>query len=226
MYVMTLHRSSIGKKAIMAVTGLIWIGYVVVHMYGNLKAFLGAEYFNTYAEDLRGIGAPIFGHLHLLIIARTVLIAAILLHIWAAYTLYQQAQHARPTNYVVKKHVQAKYASLTMRYGGVALLIFLIYHLMHLTWGMPVAPGGFVRGEPYQNLVNGFQFLPATLLYLIGSIALGFHLYHGTWSMFQTLGLNNKNTETPIRALALGLGVLIPVGFALVPLSVVFGIIR
>lgn len=226
MYVMTLHRSSIGKKIIMAITGLIWVGFVLLHMYGNLKAFLGADYFNAYAEGLRTIGAPIFGHTHLLYIARLVLTAALLLHIWSAYSLTQQAHHARPTNYVVRQKVQANRASLTMRWGGVVILVFLVYHLMHLTWGLPVAPGVFVQADAYHNLVNGFHFIPATILYLLGVTALGFHLYHGFFSAFQTLGLNNQNTETPIKAGALAFSLVVTIGFAVVPLSVVAGIIR
>jgi succinate dehydrogenase / fumarate reductase cytochrome b subunit len=226
MYVMTLHRSSIGKKIIMAVTGVIGLGYVLLHMYGNLKAFLGRDYFNAYAEGLRTLGAPIFGHAHLLYVARLILLVAVVLHIWSAYSLTQQAHHARPSNYMVNKKVQANYASLTMRWGGVVILIFLIYHLMHLTWGLPVAPGVFIPGDAYHNLVNGFQFLPATILYLLGVIALGFHLYHGTFSAFQTLGLNNQNTESPLKATALALSLVISIGFAAVPISVVLGIIR
>lgn len=226
MYVMTLHRSSIGKKIIMAVTGVIGLGFVLLHMYGNLKAFMGPEYFNAYAEGLRSLGAPVFSHLHLLILTRIILIAAVGLHIWAAYSLTQQAWHARPSNYMVKKNVQANYASVTMRYGGVVLVIFLLYHLMHLTWGMPVVPGGFTRGDAYGNLVNGFHFLPATILYLAGVTALGFHLYHGIFSACQTLGLNNDSTETPIRAASLAFALVIAVGFAAVPLAVVFGVIH
>lgn len=225
MYVMTLHRSSIGKKVIMALTGVIGLGFVLLHMYGNLKAFLGPEYFNAYAEGLRTLGAPVFGHLHLLILTRIILISAVVLHIWSAYALTQQANQARPANYIVKKHVQASYASVTMRWGGVVILIFLIYHLMQLTWGVPVAPGGFTRGDAYHNLVTAFHFLPGTLLYLLGVTALGFHLYHGTFSACQTLGLNNQNTETPIKAAALALALVIAIGFAVVPIAVVVGII-
>ncbi len=226
MYVMTLHRSSIGKKIIMAATGLIWVGFVLLHMYGNLKVFLGPEYFNAYAEGLRTLGAPIFGHTHLLYVARLVLTVALVLHVWSAYSLTQQAHHARPTNYIVRQKVQANRASLTMRWGGIVILIFLIYHLMHLTWGLPVAPGVFVQADAYHNLVNGFHFIPATILYLLGVIALSFHLYHGVFSAFQTLGLNNQNTETPIKGAALALSLVISIGFAVVPLSVVAGIVR
>lgn len=220
MYVSMLFRSSIGKKVIMAITGVIWVGYLTLHMYGNLKVFNGAVYFNHYAENLREIGAPIFGHLHLLTIARIVFVVSIALHIWAAVTLTIMARKARPDDYKMRKVVQAKYASITMRYGGVAIGLFLLYHLAHFTWGS--LPGQFVRGDAYGNLVAGFQNPVNSILYLIALVAVGMHLYHGTWSMFQTLGINNKDYDRSLRGLALALGVLIPVGFALVPIAVMF----
>ncbi len=229
MQAVALYRTSIGKKAVMAVTGLIWIGYVVMHMYGNLKAFQGPVYFNEYAEGLRELGAPVFGHLHLLTIARIVLLVSIVLHVWSAWSLYQQARYARPFGYAERKVVQANYASLTMRLGGTVILLFIIYHLMHLTWGVPLVHPDFVRGDPYHNLVTGFQFVPAAIIYIIAVIALGFHLYHGTWSMFQTLGLSRRRYEQfeqPIRALSWLLAILVPAGFASVPIAVLLGIIR
>jgi len=224
MAVMTLTRSTIGKKVIMAVTGLIWIGYVVVHMYGNLKVFFGADYFNTYAEGLRVFGEPILGPLHFLLIARTVLIVAILAHIWAAVTLTRQAQTARPQRYIVTKRVTADYAALTMRWGGVAIFFFIVYHLAHLTWGFSVLNTDYLRGDAYHNLVLGFQNPINVVLYLLGVTALGFHLYHGTWSMFQTLGLVNRNSTPSIRGLAWALALLVPIGFAIVPIAVILGI--
>jgi succinate dehydrogenase / fumarate reductase cytochrome b subunit len=226
MYVMALPRTTIGKKIIMAVTGLVWLGFVLLHMYGNLKAFGGAAYFNEYAEGLRAVGAPIFGHLHLLTVARLVLVGSIVLHVWAAVTLTQQAQRARPRNYTLKKRVQANYASLTMRWGGAVLFLFIVYHLMHFTWGIRVAPGEFIHGDAYGNLVRGFQFWPVTVFYLVAVSALAFHTYHGGWSLFQTLGLNNENTEKPLRGLAFGLALLLGVGFAIVPVAVMIGVIR
>jgi succinate dehydrogenase / fumarate reductase cytochrome b subunit len=220
-----LYRSSIGKKAVMAVTGVIWIGYVIMHMYGNLKAFNGPEYFNAYAEGLRELGSPLFGHLHLLTIARIILVPALVLHIWSAYSLYIQARRARPANYAVKRVVQANYASLTMRWGGVVLLIFVLFHLAQLTWGMGGVQGGFIRGDAYHNLIGAFQFWPVVLLYLAGVIALGFHLFHGTWSMFQTLGLGNRDYDGLVHGLAWLLAVVVPLGFATVPLAVLFGIL-
>ncbi len=222
--VLTLHRTTIGKKAIMAVTGLIGIGYVAIHMYGNLKMFNGQAYFNSYAHDLREIGAPIFGHLHLLTIARIVLLAAIFLHVWAAVSLYNTARKARPQNYEMKRTVQANYAAKTIRYGGIVLLLFILFHLAQLTWGV-VDAGNFVREDPYSNVVHSFQSLPVTIFYLVALVALGFHLYHGTWSMFQTLGLLNRKYDPYVRGFAALLAVVIPLGFATVPLAVTFGLV-
>ena len=224
--VLTLPRTSIGKKAIMAVTGLFYVGFVFFHMYGNTKVFLGADYFNEYAEGLRALGEPIFGHLHLLTVMRILLIVAMVLHIWAAVTLTRQAQQARPTNYKMVKRVQADYASLTMRYGGIALAFFLLYHLAHFTWGIPGVHNNFIPGNAYHNLVTGFQNPLNVILYLIAVTALGFHLYHGTWSLFQTLGLLNRDTTKAIRGLALLLALVIPIGFAVVPISVMAGIVQ
>lgn len=225
MAVMTLTRSTIGKKVIMAVTGLIWIGFLVFHMYGNLKVYNGAEYFNHYAEFLREIGSPLFGHLHILTILRIVVTVAVLLHIWAAISLTRAAVVARPQSYAMKRLVRANYASITMRYGGVAIGLFLLYHLAHFTWGWIPIPGGFIKGDAYHNMVGGFQSIFNVLFYLIAVAALGLHLYHGTWSMFQTLGFNNQKYDSTLRGVALALGILMFLGFAIVPLSVLFGFV-
>ncbi len=225
MAAIALTRSTIGKKVIMAVTGLIWIGYVVVHMYGNLKVFFGLEYFNHYAEGLRVLGEPLLGRLHLLTVARIVLVGSIAAHVWAAVSLTRQAQTARPQRYAVTKRMSADYAALTMRWGGATIFFFILYHLAHLTWGLPLLNTNYVRGEAYQNLVYGFQNPINVAIYLAALTALGFHLYHGTWSMFQTLGLLDRNTTPPVRALAWILAIVIPVGFAVVPISVMLGII-
>jgi succinate dehydrogenase / fumarate reductase, cytochrome b subunit len=225
MQAVALYRSSIGKKALMALTGLIWIGYVVLHMYGNLKVFQGGEHFNEYAEGLRYLGAPIFGYLHLLTIARIVLVAAILVHIWAAWSLFVMAREARPASYASRRVVQANYASVTMRYGGVVILLFVIFHLAHLTWGISPVHPDYVRGDAYHNLLIGFRSLPVVIIYLVAVAALALHLYHGTWSMFQTLGLNDSTWDTAYRVLAVLLAIVVPVGFAVVPLAILFGFI-
>lgn len=225
--VLTLYRTSIGKKVIMAVTGLIWVGFVVGHMYGNLKVFGGAAYFNAYAEGLRSFGHPILGHGHALWIARIVLVVAVVSHVWAAWELYREAAQARSTKYVQHTKLQATSASLTMRYGGVAIFFFIIFHLMQFTLGVPGIHPDFIPGDAYHNLVTGFQsyFYIPVILYLVAVVALGFHLYHGAWSMFQTLGLNNRTYTRPLRIMALALALVVCIGFAVVPLSVVFGIL-
>ncbi len=226
MQAVALYRSSIGKKALMALTGLIWIGYVVVHMYGNLKVFTGSVHFNEYAEGLRVIGAPIFGPLHLLTIARIGLIAAIVVHVWAAYSLFQQAREARPASYASRRVVQANYASLTMRYGGTVILLFILFHLAHLTWGISPVHSDYIRGDAYHNLIAGFRSLPVVLIYLVALVALGLHLFHGTWSMFQTLGLNDSQWNVAFRALAWVLAIVVPVGFAVVPIAIQLGFVQ
>lgn len=224
--VVNLYRTSIGKKVVMAITGLVGIGFVIVHMYGNLKVFAGAEYFNSYSEGLRELGAPIFGHAHLLWILRLVLLAAVVLHVWAAWSLYQESRHARTVEYVKQSTVQASPAALYIRVGGVILFIFLIFHLMHFTWGVPGIHPDFSETDVYRNLVVGFQsygYLPA-IFYLAAMAALGFHLHHGTSSLFQTLGLSDRLAK-PLRALSWCLAIVIAAGFAIVPLAVMLGFV-
>ena len=225
--VLKLYQTSIGKKVVMAVTGLLWIGFVFFHMYGNLKVFGGAAYFNEYAEGLREVGHPIFGRLHLLTLARLGLIVTILLHIWSAWSLTQQSHAARPTAYLQTKRLATNYASLTIRWGGVAILLFLIFHLAQFTWGIPGIHPDFIPGDAYHNLVVGFQsyYYLTTVIYFLAVIALGLHLYHGTWSMFQTLGLNNKTYSQLIRLAATGLAIVVSVGFVIVPIAVILGIV-
>jgi succinate dehydrogenase / fumarate reductase cytochrome b subunit len=225
--VINLYRTSIGKKVIMALTGVIGIGFVIVHMYGNLKVFGGAEYFNTYSEGLRGLGAPVFGHTHLLWISRLVLLCAVVLHVWAAWSLYQEKRHSRAISYIKYTPVQASTAALYIRAGGVILLLFIIFHLMHFTWGVPGIHPDFSETDVYHNVVVGFTsygYLPA-IFYLVAMAALGLHLYHGTYSLFQTLGANNQSHAKSLRAFSLFLAIVVSVGFAIVPLAVIFGLV-
>ena len=185
------------------------------------------EHFDTYAETLRTFGEPIFGFSHLLWVARIILIIAVILHVWAAWSLYQDSLRARSTKYAQHKNLRANFASIYMRLGGVILLIFIIFHLAHFTWGIPGIHPDFRRGEAYHNLIVGFQsygYIPA-ILYVLVMLFLGIHLYHGTWSMFQTLDLNNKDYTRPFRALAMIVSIVVTVGFIMVPLAVIFGII-
>jgi succinate dehydrogenase / fumarate reductase cytochrome b subunit len=235
--VLRLTQTSIGKKVIMAVTGLIGVGFVMFHMYGNLKVFefmAGPEYasaeqhFNEYAETLRTFGEPIFGYTHLLWIARLVLIVAVVLHVWAAYSLALESYEARSTKYIKHKKLKATFASTYMRVSGTIILIFLILHLAHFTWGIPGIHPDFRRGEAYHNLVVGFQAYgnAFAIIYILAMFVVGVHLYHGVWSMFQTLGLNNKNYTMPLRVLAALISLVTTIGFIIVPLAVIVGIVR
>jgi succinate dehydrogenase / fumarate reductase cytochrome b subunit len=223
MAVMTVTRTTIGKKVLMAVTGLIWIGFLFFHMFGNTKAFFGAEYFNHYAEALREFGAPVLAHGQFLFLFRIVTVTALAVHIWMAVSLTRRNLTSRGSRYAVHKKVHADAASLTMRYGGIAIALFLLFHLAQFTWGVEAVLPSYQEGMPYENMIAGFSSLPVTLLYLVALVFVGLHLYHGTWSMFQTLGLNNSRSTTGLHWFALALAVIIAGGFALVPLAVTFG---
>lgn len=229
---LTLYRSSIGKKAVMAVTGVVLVGFLLVHMYGNLKIFLGPAYFNEYAAGLRSIGAPIFSHEHLLWLMRVILLGSVVLHITAAVQLTQQDRAGRPVRYARKRHIKATLASRTMRWGGVTIFLFILYHLLHFTFGYVGFASGSYRPEqdgqffPYQNVVNGFQVWPVTIFYILALLALGMHLYHGTWSMFQTLGWNNAKYDGLLRGVATLLALVIVGGFISVPIAVLTGFVH
>lgn len=222
--VLTLYRSSIGKKAIMAITGLIGIGFVILHMVGNLKVFMGADSFNHYAEFLREFGEPALPYSTVLWIIRIVLLVSVILHITAAYQLTRQDLAGRPIGYVRKKEVQSTFAARTIRWGGVIVALFLVYHLAHMTLGW-VHPT-FIHGDAYHNYVSAFQIWWVTLLYTLPMLAFGFHVYHGFWSMFQTLGLNNRTYNQLLRTLALLIALGLVGGFLAPALAVQFGIVQ
>ncbi len=224
MAVLTVTRTTIGQKVLMAVTGLIWIGFLVLHMYGNLKAFGGALAFNSYAEHLRTFGEPILGDRYFLTLLRVVTMVALITHILLAVRLSARNYVSRGNNrYAARKSVQADAAALTMKWGGLAIAFFIVFHLMQFTWGVKAVLPAFVRGDAYENMVAGFSNPVNTVLYLVALVALGLHLYHGSWSMFQTLGWNNAHTTRPLSWLALAIALVVGIGFALVPLAVTFG---
>lgn len=220
----TFYRSSIGKKVIMAVTGIIGYGFVIAHMAGNLHIFEGAKPFNDYAEFLRTVGEPAVPRTGLLWIFRLVLLAAVILHVTMAIQLTRRDNAGRPVQYQKKKTVQASFAAMTLRWGGTAIFLFIIYHLLHLTFG--VLTPGFVHGDAYHNVILAFSNPLAVLVYLLAMAALGMHMYHGVWSMFQTLGLNGPRTNGVWRGLAVVSAIALFAGFSLVPLSVLLGIVR
>lgn len=210
----------------MAVTGLIFIGYLLMHMYGNLKVFSGQGAFDEYAHHIREFGEPILPYGGLLWIVRVVLLLSLAGHAYAAFRLWQRAAAARQQKYAVRKAVAATLSSRTMRWGGVALLLFVVFHILHLTT-RTITPGSN-SDSPYQRMVAGFQpeYWWLAAIYLLAMVALGMHLRHGVWSASQTLGLTNTAASRRRANLAgIALAVVIAVGFALVPLSVLFGIV-
>jgi succinate dehydrogenase / fumarate reductase cytochrome b subunit len=219
-----LYRSAVGKKAVMAVTGIILFGFVLVHMIGNLKLYTGAEHLNNYAGWLRTVGEPALPAEGLLWIARIVLLAAVVLHIWAAWQVSRMNREARPRRYAVGNKVHTSYASRTMRWGGVIILLFIIYHLLHFTTGN-VHPG-FIEGDVYHNVVTGFQVWWVSAFYIVAQVALGFHLYHGVWSLFQSLGWNHPRFNHWRSGFAHAFAWIITLGNISFPVAVLTGLIR
>ncbi|MFN8556825.1 MAG: succinate dehydrogenase cytochrome b subunit [Dehalococcoidia bacterium] len=220
------YRSAVGKKWIMAVTGVMLLGFVLAHMVGNLKIYLGAEEFNAYGEGLREFGAPFFPRTILLWIMRIGLSVAFVLHIHAAYALTMMNRRARPVAYQSRRdYVAANYAARTMRWSGVIVGLYLLFHLADLTWGLNFANPHFVRGMPYQNEVASLSRLPVALIYLVANIALGFHIYHGAWSMFQSLGINNPRINRARKLFAQAFAAAIVLGNVSFPLSIQLGLV-
>lgn len=219
-----IFRSAVGKKAVMAVSGLLLFSFVLAHMIGNLKLYAGAEAMNAYGEFLRTVGYPAVPHSGLLWFLRILLLVAVVLHVWAAWELTQMAREARPREYAVKLKNHTSYASRTLRWGGVILLLFVIYHLLHLTWGT-VHPS-FQPGKPYENVVAGFKVWWVSLFYIAANLALGLHLYHGLWSLFQSLGWNHPRYNSWRRAFAQLFAAVVTLGNVSFPVAVMAGLVR
>ena len=218
-------RSTVALKLSMAVSGFIFIGFVLVHMYGNLKAFAGHDAFNEYAHHLRTFGQPILPYEGLLWITRVVLLGSLIVHVYAAMALWRRAKKARTTPYVMKKSTGANFASRLMRWGGVALLLFIIWHLLNFTVGKVNVSGG-ATNDPYNLLVDSFDVWWLTLIYLAAMLALGAHLHHGVWSAAQTLGLTGTaGARMRWKRIALATALVISVGFSAVPIAVLAGVI-
>ncbi|GAB3207725.1 succinate dehydrogenase cytochrome b subunit [Marinactinospora thermotolerans] len=222
----TAFKSTVALKSAMAVTGGILVLFLIVHMYGNLMIFGGQEVFDEYSHHIRVIGEPMLPPEGALWIIRIVLLASVLIHAYAAFTLWARARRARPAGQryqTRRKPVQQTYASRTMRWGGVILALFVIYHILHLTTNN-IAPGG-ASDSPYERVVNGFQIWWVLLTYLIAMIAVGFHLRHGIWSATQTLGANKASRQRVLNITATAIALVITVGFLIPPFSVFFGLV-
>lgn len=223
-------RSSIGLKFLMAASGLLFVLYVLLHMYGNLKVLAGEEAFNDYAHHLRTLGEPMLPYSGFLWAFRLLLIVALVTHVYAALTLWSRARSARTTRYQVKKAVAASFASRWMRWGGVALLLFIIFHLLHFTLLKPDLSDRFtaeeIKASPYDMVVGSFENPLLVLLYTLAMIALGLHLMHGVWSAAQTLGA----TGTPAKArlwqtVGKIIAAVVVVGFLIPPFAILLNIV-
>jgi len=218
-------RSTIALKILMAVSGVVFIAFVLMHMYGNLQAFAGHDAFNEYAEHLRTFGQPMLPYTGLLWVIRVALLVSLVVHVTCAVALWRRAKRARTIKYVVKKNKHSTWASHLMRWGGVTLLLFIVWHLLNFTIGK-VNPTGGPTNDPYNLLVDTFDTWWLTLIYLFAMAMLGAHLHHGIWSSLQTLGLTNKeHARDRAKGFGLILALIITVGFSLVPIFVLAGVI-
>lgn len=218
-------RSTIALKITMAVSGILFLLYLLAHMYGNTKVFAGHDAFNEYAHHLRVFGEPMLPENGLLWIMRIVLLVALVAHVWSAIVLTGRAHKARTSKYSVKKNLASSLSSRTMRWGGLTIFVFLVWHLLHFTVGK-VNPSGGETEDPYNLLVDSFDVWWMAVIYLVAMLALGLHLHHGTWSAAQTLGFtNNARQRRNAKVAGWVVAIVIAGGFALVPLSVLFGIV-
>jgi succinate dehydrogenase / fumarate reductase cytochrome b subunit len=224
-FVVEFYRSAIGKKWVMAVTGVIGMGYVVAHMVGNLHVFEGPEQVNRYGEWLREMFDPPFPRTFTLWMLRSVLVVAVVLHIHAAYALTRMNRRARPVGYQSRRdYVAVNFASRTMRWSGVIVGLFIVYHLLDLTVG--ASNPGYTRGNVYRNVVASFEQWPVALVYIAANLALGLHLYHGAWSLFQSVGWNNPRFNQWRRSFATVFAIVVTGGFISVPIAVLAGVVE
>jgi succinate dehydrogenase / fumarate reductase cytochrome b subunit len=216
----SLYSTAVGKKYVMAISGMVLMAYVLAHMVGNLKLYFGASSLDRYSHWLREVGEPALPREALLWGVRIVLIVAVVAHVYAAYQLTVINRKARPQSYRSKRdYVAADFASRTMRWTGIIVLLFVVFHLLDLTWG-PANPD-FVSGDPYHNIVASFERIPVALAYVLANLALGVHLYHGAWSLFQSMGW----TRPWRREFAVVFTALIVAGNVSFPLAVMFGVV-
>ena len=210
-------RSSIGKKVVMAASGAVLFGFVLGHLAGNLQVYLGPAAINAYALKLRHFPALLWA-------ARLGLLVAVVLHIASAWSLSRTSQAARPVGYRERESRESTYASRTMRWGGVIVLLFIVYHLMHFTFGN--AHPSFIPGDVYHNMVAGFRNVAVSGFYIAAMVALGLHLYHGVWSMMQTLGLSHPRHDHLRHAFATLVAVVVVAGNISFPLAVLTGLLH
>ena len=213
------YASMVGKKVVMGVTGLIGIGFVVLHSLGNLLVFRGPEAINSYSHFLKSTG-------ELLWALRVVLIVAVVLHVIAAVQLTRQSRAARPIAYTKRETQVATIASRSMRWGGALLLVFIVLHILHFTTGTIRPAGAFSQQDVYANVVTSFRVWWVALFYVVAMIALGLHLFHGAWSSVRSIGVSPPSPRPLERRVSLVIAVLVWAAFTAVPVAVFAGFVR
>lgn len=214
---LAFYDTTIGKKAVMAVSGFILIGFIIGHMIGNLTIFVGSEELNAYADFLHN---KTHG---LLWVARAVIVGALIAHFWSAITLTLKNRAARPVKYQRKADLATTFAARTMIYGGIILALFIAFHVAHLTLGKVAA---FDAADVYSNVVSGFQVQWIAGFYIIAQLALALHLYHGAWSFLQSLGANHAKYNLLRKAFSVGLALAVAVGNIAIPVAVLSGYLQ
>lgn len=222
--IFALWHTQIGKKVVMAVTGVVLVLFVIAHLLGNLKIFAGPDEINAYSRFLREVGRPELGYGQLLWVVRIVLLTCVILHITAAIQLTRMSWAARRIQYNVKRNIETTFAARVMRWGGVLLAVFVVFHLLHLTGGVVgFEPGQFKHLAVYQNVVAAFHVWPVTIFYIVAMAALCLHLSHGIWSMLQTLGWSTSRNAAGLKTLSRVIGVVVFLGFTSAPVAVLAG---
>ncbi|HXX17067.1 MAG TPA: succinate dehydrogenase cytochrome b subunit [Candidatus Eremiobacteraceae bacterium] len=212
-------QTTVGKKAVMAITGAMLFIFILGHLAGNLQVFESPEKINRYAAFLKSVPALLWS-------ARIILLLAVVLHIWSSFELWLLQRQARPVKYVKKQNIHSTYASRTMMWSGPIILAFVIWHLLQFTFGA-VHPGApFSEENVYNNVVLGFQVWPVSLFYIIAMTMLCYHLYHGLWSMFQSLGINHPVYTPWIQVLAKVVAIVIAIGYISIPVAVLAGFLK
>ncbi len=211
------YQASIGKKAVMAVTAAVLFGYVVAHLAGNLQVYMGAEQMDRYAAFLHSMPVLLWG-------VRLLLLVCVVLHITASIQLTLLKQEARPVGYVKKEAIASSLASRSMIWSGAMIAAFIIYHLLDLTTGL-ANTAQYQDLHAYENLVYSFRRIPVSVFYIIAVSLLGMHLYHGIWSMFQTMGFSHPRYTPMLKRAAAWVAILLTAGFISIPVAVLTGLV-